>query len=106
MVAGRESYATGHLPGAVYADLNRDLSAPPTAARVLAVPVPLARVPAARGRRRRLARLPRAARRGESRRVGEHPVDQLSPEALNAALDAARREFTEELGHPPPGGTA
>jgi thiosulfate/3-mercaptopyruvate sulfurtransferase len=30
--AGRESYATGHVPGAAYADLNRDLSAPQTAA--------------------------------------------------------------------------
>ena len=29
--AGRESYASGHIPGAGYADLNRDLSAPPTA---------------------------------------------------------------------------
>jgi thiosulfate/3-mercaptopyruvate sulfurtransferase len=29
--AGRESYAAGHIPGARYADLNRDLSAPPTA---------------------------------------------------------------------------
>jgi thiosulfate/3-mercaptopyruvate sulfurtransferase len=28
--AGREAYASGHLPGAVYADLNRDLSAPQT----------------------------------------------------------------------------
>jgi thiosulfate/3-mercaptopyruvate sulfurtransferase len=30
--AGRELYAAGHLPGAQYADLNRDLSAPVTAA--------------------------------------------------------------------------
>jgi thiosulfate/3-mercaptopyruvate sulfurtransferase len=29
--AGRESYGAGHIPGAVYADLNRDLSAPQTA---------------------------------------------------------------------------
>jgi len=29
--AGRESYAAGHIPGATYADLNRDLSAPQTA---------------------------------------------------------------------------
>lgn len=28
--AGRERYADEHLPGAVYADVNRDLSAPPT----------------------------------------------------------------------------
>jgi thiosulfate/3-mercaptopyruvate sulfurtransferase len=28
--AGREAYAAGHLPRAIYADLNRDLSAPPT----------------------------------------------------------------------------
>jgi thiosulfate/3-mercaptopyruvate sulfurtransferase len=26
--AGREAYAAGHIPGAIYADLNRDLSAP------------------------------------------------------------------------------
>jgi thiosulfate/3-mercaptopyruvate sulfurtransferase len=30
--AGRERYAEDHLPGATYADLNRDLAAPPTAA--------------------------------------------------------------------------
>jgi len=30
--AGRAAYARGHLPGARYADLNRDLSAPVTAA--------------------------------------------------------------------------
>jgi thiosulfate/3-mercaptopyruvate sulfurtransferase len=30
--AGREQYASGHLPGARYADLNRDLSAPITPA--------------------------------------------------------------------------
>jgi len=29
--AGREAYRSGHIPGAAYADLNRDLSAPPTA---------------------------------------------------------------------------
>jgi len=29
--AGREAYGSGHIPGAAYADLNRDLSAPPTA---------------------------------------------------------------------------
>lgn len=28
--AGREAYAAGHIPGAAYADLNLDLSAPPT----------------------------------------------------------------------------
>jgi len=28
--AGREAYAAGHVPGAAYADLNRDLSAPQT----------------------------------------------------------------------------
>jgi thiosulfate/3-mercaptopyruvate sulfurtransferase len=28
--AGRGAYAAGHIPGAVYADLNRDLSAPQT----------------------------------------------------------------------------
>ena len=28
--AGREAYAAGHIPGAAYADLNRDLSAPQT----------------------------------------------------------------------------
>jgi thiosulfate/3-mercaptopyruvate sulfurtransferase len=28
--AGREAYASGHIPGAAYADLNRDLSAPQT----------------------------------------------------------------------------
>lgn len=30
--AGRTMYAAGHVPGAMYADLNVDLSAPPTAA--------------------------------------------------------------------------
>jgi thiosulfate/3-mercaptopyruvate sulfurtransferase len=29
---GREAYGRGHLPGAIYADLNRDLAAPVTAA--------------------------------------------------------------------------
>jgi thiosulfate/3-mercaptopyruvate sulfurtransferase len=29
--SGRERYLDEHLPGAVYADLNRDLSAPATA---------------------------------------------------------------------------
>ena len=28
--AGRNAYRTGHIPAAVYADLNRDLSGPPT----------------------------------------------------------------------------
>lgn len=30
--SGREAYGRGHLPGAIYADLNRDLAAPVTAA--------------------------------------------------------------------------
>jgi len=30
--AGRQAYQAGHIPGAVYADLNRDLSARPTSA--------------------------------------------------------------------------
>src|ERR1700760_3836945 len=29
--AGRRAYLAGHIPGAAYADLNRDLSAPVTA---------------------------------------------------------------------------